>query len=347
MLTQRIYSIEVYSKFSLALLLAVAIAVVCGCSRDTSPVVAEVDGHVLRKSEVDARATNIAALFLHRTGELDRLERIKAQFRSGYAKIWVEDRVLEDAAKAAGLEIPQEIVEKCREGAFRNFKTKSDKSYDDLMNIPGFSRELWEDQVVSEARRIAMNSYWLKSEPANLPADYADKVLADLAKWHENMAKTNALQYAKATNVWEKLNAGADFVKTARINTEKTDEIEDNCEWGTIDDKFLADEPVLLGLLKKMKIGEYTPPVDADGGILIVRLDALDKDEGYTVSRIFFRKGNILRPASRTAIEADGKKKYAERLFQRKLGELVKKAKVTISSAGNAEKHDIERKKTK
>lgn len=336
---RRIYSIEMYSKFRLALLPAVAIAVlVCGCSRDRSPVVAEVNGHVLRESEVNARATNIAALFLHKTGKVRNLEQIKSQFRKGYPKIWVEDRVLEDAAKAAGVEVPADFVEKCRNAAFRNFKAKGDTGYEDLMGLSGFTRSLWEDQVLSEARRMAMKDYWVKQEPANLPPDYADKVIADIRKWNVDMAKTNALQFARATNVWEKLKAGADFVKTARLNTEATEEIEDNCEWGTIDDKFLADEPALMKQLKSMKPGEFSPPVDGDGGILIVRLDSFADDDGYNVSRIFFRKGNVQTPAPKAEIVATAVRNHEKNLFKRKLQELVDRAKITITGGAKEKK---------
>ena len=323
---RRIYSIEVHTRYRSALLLAVAYTVVIGgCSRDASPVVAEVNGYVLRESEVNARATNIAALFLHKTGKVNGLEKIKDSFRKGYAKVWVEDRVLEAVAKAEGVEIPAEAIKKCQLAAFRNFKAKGDKGYDDLMaTLPGFARELWEDQVLSEARRNVMKEHWAKLEPANLPTNYADKVIADMRKWNADMAKTNALQYAKATNVWEKLKSGADFVKTARLNTEAEEEIEDNCEWATVDEKFLADEPALMKQLKAMKPGEFSPPLEADGGILIVRLDSLEDDNGYTVSRIFFRKGNTLTPAPKKEIIAVAERKHATELFARRLGELVK-----------------------
>ena len=327
----------------MVLLLAVAsVIAICGCSRDSdrSPVVAEVNGHTLRESEVNARATNIAALFLHKTGKVKNLEQIKNQFRKGYPRIWVEDRVLEDAAKAAGVEVPEDLVEKCRNAAFRNFRAKGDTEYEDLMGLSGFTRSLWEDQVLSEARRVVMKDYWAKQEPANLPPDYADKVIADIRKWNADMAKTNALQFAKATNVWEKLKAGADFVKTARLNTESPEEIEDNCEWGTIDDKFLADEPALFRQLKSMKPGEFSPPVEGDGGILIVRLDSLADDDGYNVSRIFFRKGNMLTPAPRKEIVATALKNHANDLFKRKLGELVAKANAKISNISTAEKKE-------
>ena len=315
-----------YSRHRLALPLVVAlVAVIIGCSRYGGSVVAEVNGHTLRSEEVDARATNMAALHLHKTVKIDKLEKLKETFRKGYAKVWVEDRVIEDTMKVAGIEVPREILNQCRNSAFRNFKTKEDKGYEAFLTLPGVTPELWEDQVMSEARRYVMRQRWLEEEPLNLPTNYADKVIADIAKWNESMAKTNAVQYAKATNVWQKLKAGADFVKTARLNTENEAEIEDDCEWGTIDDKFLSDEPVLLGMLKTMKVGEYTPPIDADGGILIVRLDEVDKEENaYTVSRIVFRKGRILTPASKEEIVAEARKNYVKELFKRRLENLVK-----------------------
>ena len=315
----------------MVLLMAVtSVVVICGCSRDKSPVVAEVNGHVLRESEVNARATNIAALFLHKTGKIDNLEKIKKQFREGYANIWVEDRVLEDAAKAAGVVVPSKLIAQCQNQAFKNFKAKGDEGYTSLLTLPGFTRKLWDDQVLCSARRLAMKDYWAKKEPANISADYADKVLADIKKWNADMAKTNALQFAKATNVWEKLKAGADFVKTARINTENVDEIEDNCEWGSLDDKFFDDEPAVSKQLKLMKPGEFSPPIEGDGGIMILRLNLIEDDGSYNVSRIFFRKGNVLTPAPKKEIVAAAEKKHVEELFKRKLGELVENAKVKI-----------------
>lgn len=312
------------------LVAATSMVAMCGCSRDSSPVVAEVNGHVLRESEVSARATNVAALFLHKTGKIDNLAKIKKQFRAGYANAWVEDRVLEEAAKAADVAIPSDLIARCQNQTFKNFKAKGDKGYEDLMNLPGFTRKFWDDQVLSTARRLTMKEYWAKKEPANISEAYADKVLADIKQWNVNMAKTNALQFAKATNVWAKLKAGADFVKTARVNTENVDEIEDNCEWGSLDDKFFEDEPAVSKQLKAMKPGEFSPPIEGDGGIMIIRLNFIEDDGSYNVSRIFFRKGNVLTPAPKKEIVAAAEKKYVEDLFKRKLGELVGKAKVKI-----------------
>ena len=312
------------------LLLSLLVVVICGCSRNPyggDPVVS-VDGAVLFSGEIERRATNISALFLHRVGNPSQCEKVKDTFRSGYLSRWVEDRVLENEAKRLGVDLPEATLEKFRQQAFQNFKAKGDAGYAVLLGLPGMTVELWEDQVRSEARRAAMREHWVNETPTNIPPSYADGVLASIRKWNADMAKTNALQYVKATNVWMKLKQGADFVKTARLNTELTEEIEDDCEWGSLDSQFIEDDPVLARQLKKLKVGEFTPPFDGDGGILIVRLDALEDEGACRVSRIFFRKGNVLQAASRSEIVRAAEEKYAKELFDRRLQALVKAADV-------------------
>lgn len=319
-----------WNSLSRFLGLALFVVVVAGCGRNPyggEPVVS-VDGKTLYSGEIERRATNISALFLHRAGNPSQCEKVKAEFRSGYPARWVEDRVLENEAKRLGVDVPEATLEKFRQQAFRNFKAKGDAGYEVLPGLPGMTAELWEDQVKSEACRVVMRDYWAKESPTNIPPSYADKVLADIKKWNADMAKTNALQYVKATNVWQKLKQGADFVKTARVYTELTEEIEDDCEWGTLDSQFVEDDPVLARQLKKLKVGEFTPPFDGDGGILIVRLDALEDEEAYRVSRIFFRKGNVLRPAARADIVRSAEEKYVKELFARRLQALVEAADV-------------------
>lgn len=327
---------------------ALALVLFCGCSRNPygGDAVVSVDGTVLFSGEIDLRAANIAALFLHHDGTPSRCEKVKKVFSEGYPARWVEDRVLEREAERVGVALSEGILGQCRRQAFQNFKAKGDKGYEALVGLPGMTRELWEDQVKSDARRVAMREYWAKESPTNIPMSYADGVLAKMKRWNADMAETNRLQWVKATNVWQQLNRGADFVKTARLNTELPDEIEDDCEWGSLDDQFLEDEPALRRRLAGMKAGEWTPPVDADGGILIVRLDERDAEGAYRVSRIFFRKANFIQPAPRAEIIRSAEEKYVDGLFERRLGELVEKADVRYF-ANNRKENNQENKEGK
>ena len=298
---------------------------VLGCSREQAPgdVVASVCGQVLTASEVESRAQNIVLLFGHKRGSTNGLDRLASTFKAGYAAYWVEDTVLAAAARAAAVEPGTNELVRCRRQAFANFRTKKDRSYGDLMKIKGLDLRYWDDQVRAEALRATMQAYWAEQEPTNLPPDYAEQQVRQMEQWNRTMAETNRLQFAKATNVWQRICRGMDFPSAAKEFSEIEEERADAGEWAVVDAKFLSDEPALLAWLRAAKPGDISPPIAADNGILIARLDSLEQDEGFAVSRIFFRLGRILDPAPKDEIVAAAKKKYAQDLFKRKLAELV------------------------
>lgn len=323
---------------------ALAFTVFFGCSRERQDVLVSVGSVELTRAELNARAENIAALLVHKSAKTDAAK-IKAEFCKGYAQYWVEDTVLANAAKADGVVPSTNELARCRKGAFLNFRAKGDKSYEDLMKLPGFNRELWEAQVRSEALRLAMKDHWARKFPANLPPSYADDVIRKINEENAAFAISNRLQWAKATNVWEKLKQGADFGQTARAHSELTDEAADDGDWAVVDAKFLSDEPKLLKWLKQAKPGEFSPPIAADNGVMIARLDGLEEDDGFAVSRIFFHLASILPPAGKEAIVAAAERKYVDDLFARKLAELVKAAKPVYSE--NKTHENTNRKETK
>lgn len=315
---------------------ALCLGVLCvlGCSQEPSEasrVVASVSGKTLTAGELNARASNVALLFCHKSGSTNAYEKIFSTFSRAYAKVWVEDMVLADAAARDGVEPSDDLLAKYRNQAFRNFKAKGDRSFADLLALPGFDADLMEKQVRSEALRLTMKEHWAKLFPAEIPATYADDVIRKINGQNAAFATTNRLQWAKATNVWEKLKSGADFGKTARAHTELNEEAADNGEWAVVDAKFLADDPKLLKWLKQAKPGEFSPPLAADNGIMIARLDRLEEDEGFAVSRIFFHLAKIRPPAPAAEIVVAARRRHADDLFARKLAELVEGARPVYS----------------
>lgn len=323
------------------ILLFVLLALAVGCEKSStvvvSPgsmadvVVASAAGCNLTLREVESRANNVALLVAHRDGSTNRMERIRGAFRRGYAKKWVEDAALIAAAEAEKVTPSEAQLEVCRQNAWANFRAKGDKKYADMLAIPGFDRELWETEVQIEAMRAAMKEHWLAKFPPVVPADFADGVIAKILARNAELAVTNQVQYAKATNVWQKIVAGADFVAVAKAETELREEVEDDCEWAVLDDRFLAEEPVLCKWVKAAKPGDISPPILADGGILVVRLDRLEADEGFALSRIYIHLADVRPPASKAEIEADYRRREGEALFARKLAELVALAKPTFN----------------
>lgn len=295
---------------------------------------------MLLASEVAARAHNVVVLFGHKRGSTNGLDRLEETFRNGYASYWVEDVALAAAARAAGVEPGTNELARCRQQAFANFRTKGDRSYDDILKLEGLDRRYWDDQVRAEALRATMESYWAEQEPANLPSDYADEQIRKMEQWNLKMAETNRLQFAKATNVWEKIKKGMDFAAAAKTFSEIEEERVDAGEWAVVDAKFLSDEPALLAWLKAAKPGDVSPPIAADNGIVIARLDGVEPDDGFAVSRIFFRLGRTLVPASKEEIVAAAKEEWAKGLFKRKLAELVAAANADLKEE-NKDKEQV------
>lgn len=286
---------------------------------------------------------NIATLSCHRAGkkktksQTQRFEKITSIFRRGYPKIWVEDRVLEDYAAKNGLEVSLSQLKQFQNGALRNFGAKGDK-YADLVALEGMNVGFWEDQVRADALRHVVERHWAKLYPTNLPPTYADDMIAKMEARNRAMSVTNALVYAKATNVWEKLKSGADFVKMVKEHSEIKEEVEDDGEWAVVDDKFLSDDPKLLRTLRAMRPGEFSPPVEGDNGLMIVRLDRYEPDDGLAVSRIFFHLPLFLTPAPKDEIVKAALTKYAKALFRGKLSEMVSAAKATYFEVSSKEK---------
>jgi len=310
-----------------------------GCGQKSADeVVARVNGHVLTATEVSRRAEMMASLTVHRTGKTNDAVRIRKTYQKGYAAFWAEGRVLSDYAKSKGIEIPEKTLEMHRQAAFRNFKTKKDKDYSQLMAaaIKPADRDLWESQVRDEVLRTVLKKHFAEQYPTNFGDAYAVAEIAKMQAHNARMALTNAVQYAKATNAWQRICRGEDFVKVGKETTELEDERDDDCDWLIVDDKYLADEPVLTAALAKMKIGDVSPPLEADNGLMIMRLDRIEGDGAKSLSRIFFHLPRFLTPAPKEEIIKCAEADYAADLYRRKVAELVAAAKVEYFKQQNA-----------
>lgn len=320
--------------FLWAITVAFALAAFFGCSRDgRQEVVASVNGAVLSRAELNVRAENIVALYAHKLGEkatTNFLGKVRSTFLCGYAKVWTEARVLENYAKAEGIVVSNELIAACQRAAFSNFKAKGDRKYENLLAIKGLDRSLWNDQILSEARQRAVREYLSAAQPVTVPSDYAAGVIARLKAWNESMVLTNAIQYAKATNAWQRLRSGEDFAAVAKACTEISDEAEEGGDWLTVDAKFLDDSPKLVAALRKIKVGDFTPPVEGDNGLMIARIDGIDDEGAWTLSRIFFHLGLFQYPASEAEITAARVRALENEQFDRFLAGLVAAADVVI-----------------
>ena len=316
-----------------------------GCSPEASPdrtdsVVVTVNGVPLHLNEVQARANMMAALHRHRFPNVREgvLKAIRRQYESGYPKYWVEDAVLEQYAAAENLTVPEALVKDCTEKACQGLKAKGDRKFDDLLKVPGVRADYLTQQIRAEALRQAVTDRLFEQNPTNIPDSYVDEQLENIRDYNARMALSNAVVYARATNVWNRLKAGEDFVKLVQEATEVEDEKADDGQWGVFDLSAFDQDPALQTALKALKPGEFTPPVEGDNGLMIARLNDVDDTGGLDISRIIFRLPLFYTPAPREAILAAGYDKYRKALFERKLQELLKNAVIDYANKKNEEK---------
>ena len=161
----------------------------------------------------------------------------------------------------------------------------------------------------------------LVSQCISNAAVYKVKAIAELKKVH-----------AEATNVCKRARAGEDFAKLA-AEFSADDGAETDATWGTFDENQLVGEGIDETVLK-MKVGEVSDPVEADNGLLVLKLDRRDKDPSdpadvkYVISRIAFRLPLQLEEQTPDEIRADLRESARKRLFQERFEALKAKAKI-------------------
>ena len=124
----------------------------------------------------------------------------------------------------------------------------------------------------------------------DIPISEFEQAKSRFAAFSKMVAATNALIYAHATNVWKEICGGMDFAEAASRYSEDVDGT--SCKWGSFPPMAFASEPDLLQIVQKLHVGEVSPPVQGDNGLLIVRLKGVDTASptiSYDLERIFFK----------------------------------------------------------
>ena len=330
-----------------------------GCDKSSPSVSKEpvviVGSHVLTDEMVKSRVVLVEALKLRKKPNMKPEERgkFRAMMAKTYPKFFVADAVQADYATKEGLVISEDRIATNRQVVFRAYRKRGEKTYDDMLKALGDSAGELEQQVRSEALSATVKEHFLKLYPTNIPPSYADEQVAEMERQNREMQVTNAFLFATATNVWRRLQKGEDFVKLAEEYTQIVTEQSDAGYWGEFDVDQLDHEPKVVRFGRTAKPGDYTAPIEADNGLMILRLDSREKNEmgatQFRFSRIFFMLPEFYLPAPKDAILRAAMKRYENDLYERKLGELIKAANPVYRADGEKKKSDLknERKKGK
>ena len=111
--------------------------------------------------------------------------------------------------------------------------------------------------------------------------------------------------------------------------TELPEERDDDLDWGTFELSDFNDAPEFKAAVASLKVGAYTPPLSADNGVVIARLNLRDTDDDTVeLSRIYFRLPVMMKPAPKEEIVAEAHRKHAAAVFAKAMKVWRARAKV-------------------
>ena len=292
------------STASLLMLLAVAVLFVVGCEKDADTILIA-DGRRLttvgRDREIDLR-TKVFGI-MRPTASVADAERFRKTLMDSAEEHFIVESGLLRVARARGISAPRDEVM----GRLAPLSSAL------RCLAPG-------DQALAEeiAEREVLCSRVVESLSAEIDVsvseDELDTAMERLHDYADMVASTNALVYARATNVWNEICRGADFTNMAARWSEADDP--SSCEWGTFPLAALVDSPELQRLLPEMSPGDITPPVEGDNGLVVVRLVEVDRSSDpatYCLDRIFFRLPECAPTLSRDELAVEMAKERRKR----------------------------------
>ena len=336
-----------------------AMLMVVGCSRSedrdgvapvTNDFVLSVNGQKLTQKDMNRRVemmVRLKTLSQPETTAKD-LEKFRSVLTRTYPDVFVSDVLLKGYAEENGIQTTTELLEAARTSAVRRYRQTRAKSWADLMKKMGESAQALGDQIEFEARRNQVYRHLVALNPTNIPPDFAQKQIDFAKSYNARMDLTNAVIYARATNVWQQLVKGGDFNELAAKWSEIPTEKADRGDWAALDWQQIERDPPLYSAAKALKPGEFSSPIEADNGLLILRVDKKDEKE-CKMSRIFFCLPLYKEVPTEEKVISVVKQAHGSKIFNAKMRELKEKAVIVKGSqypqADSAAPKDV--KKTK
>ena len=291
-------------------------------------VVITVNGRELRQTNLAERVEMFVKVstLANPKMTLNDLQRLRKKIKAIMPKMFKREVVFEDFLKSEKLTVAPETLEKAKKGIVASFKGRL--TYDGLRRKVGPALAgILDGFAASQATEITVRRRILEKNPLELAPDYAEKQLALIAKYNAEMSLTNAIVYARATNTWEKLKSGADFRAVAREFSEVPREAREGGDWGTLGRQQLEPDEDLAKWAQQLQPGEFSPPIEGDNGLMILRVDS-KKGEDYALSRIYFRLPMFKEVVSKEELLKLKKQQHDRAVLEKEIKALLKSADV-------------------
>ena len=323
---------------SLASLVALALI---GCSEDSrrdgasagkplqekpvrNRVVIKVNERVLYQTNLNERVELMAkvATIANPNMKLSDVARLRKKLKSTLPAMFVREVAFDEFVKANKIKVDEALVDRARKSLMAALGNRKPPKYESLRRKVGPLAAVLDGMVQAQATEGAVRQYILGKNPFQLPPNYAAEQMARIKAYNAEMSLTNALVFARATNVWEKLKAGADFKEMARQFSEVPKEAQEGGEWGNLGLQQLEPDEDLVNWAQKLQPGEFSPPIDGDNGLMILKMNS-KKGDDYALSRIYFRLPMFQEEVSEEELLKLKRQQHERTVLQKELNAII------------------------
>ena len=195
-----------------------------------------------------------------------------------------------------------------------------------------------QERIEAEALARTAKTHWLERNKSPLDEKEAKQIAKRFKEYNERCAAANTATFALASNICERVESGEDFAELARQYDQDESRLPDGT-WGEYTAEDFRDEPELLRISRSFKPGCVTPPVEADNGLMIARVDKIEdpsanpEEDGYipsaeavfSLSRIFLRLPEFIEEADFDTLKREAQKAKDNAAFAKFIRERASK----------------------
>ena len=232
------------------------------------------------------------------------------------------------------------VVARLTRAFVRRYGVKSKKlkrwhTVDDLKYMLGTNAFRVDAEIRDRVDYATVTNAILAANPVVVTEPMVQKRLKEIADYNARAAATNAVVFARATNVWQKIvGKEITFEDAAKAYSEDA-YLAYGYEWGLFTREQLSDEAEVLKLLPTLKVGDVTPPVESDGGLAILRMDASDDPDNVAFSRVFFRLPMFYTQETPAEARTALKEELSRELISETLKDVASKLKIEYPDGPN------------
>lgn len=232
------------------------------------------------------------------------------------------------------------VVARLTRAFARRYGVKSKKlkrwhTVDDLKYMLGTNAFRVDAEIRDRVDHATVTNAILAANPVVVTEPMVQKRLKEIADYNARAEATNAVVFARATNVWQKIvGKEITFEDAAKAYSEDA-YLAYGYEWGLFTREQLSDEAEVLKLLPTLKVGDVTPPVESDGGLAILRMDASDDPDNVAFSRVFFRLPMFYTQETPAEARTALKEELSRELISETLKDVASKLKIEYPDGTN------------